>query len=718
MGTWRRREVGYAVLAGVLFCLAWIGARPGTSQAMPPGEGDGLVQVVLQQGQSGYLGTTDTYLNAWSRTSNYGSMSYLAVRTQDAMASLLRFDLEGALPPGAQVERARLELWVLSQSNASGLQASVYEVRRPWEESQATWDLARTGQPWEIAGCNGPSDRAQTPTDSGAWTTQGVWVGFEVGPLVQGWVDAPGANHGVVVRGTGNTAVQYNVASSEHPEVGKRPRLVVWYREPTPTPSPTATSTPTPTATATPTSTPTPTHTPTATPTPTATATATSTPTPTPTFGCADYEAEDGFIMVPMTVGSHPGASGGEYVYSTVKYGGWVTMTFTLDQPGYWIVEARVWGLDVDSDSFYARMDGGEDALWDIPVSQWWVCDFVKDRFAGPAPLIYTLDAGTHHFTVRGREAGARLDAFRLVRSTPPTPGPTATPTETATPGPTPTATPTGTDTPTPTSTPTATPTPTPTPTETPMPPPNLSPSYKVADKAVVEYFQGVTYTVVLRNVGGTARVWMTDTVPSLLAYVPGSATGGATYDAGLNAILWSGDLTPGQVVTVTFRTSGPVPPIPHDTVIVNTAVIHDGVNRPLERSAVVVANPWPTPTPTATPHVVTVTTSLVPGRPVGLQEPILLTFSEPMERESVALRFEPEVGFALQWEGPRASARQAGGGGTDVATIVHDPFRPATAYRLILEEGRSQAGGQVAPTAWPFLTEGARLGLPLILIK
>lgn len=712
MGTWRWS--GSAVLAVVLLGLVGLGARPGTSQAMPPHGAlreDGLVQVVLQQGLNGYAGTADTYLNAWSRTSNYGYASYLAVRTQDAMASLLRFDLAGVLPPGALVERARLELWVLFQSNASGLQASVYEVRRPWAEWEATWDLARLGQPWEAAGCNGPSDRAQTPADSGAWTAQGIWVGFEVGPLVQGWVDAPEANHGIVIRGTGNTAVQYNVASSSYPEAGKRPRLVIWYREPTPTPTPTATSTPTPTATATPTSTPT------ATPSPTATATATATPTPTPTFGCADYEAEDGFLMVPMTVGSHPGASGGEYVYSTVKYGGWVTMTFTLDQPGHWIVEARVWGLDVDSDSFYARMDGGEDALWDIPVSQWWVCDPVSDRFAGPDPIIYTLDAGTHHFTVRGREAGARLDAFRLVRSTPPTPGPTATPTHTATPGPSPTATPTSTVTPTPTSTPTATHTPTPTPTETPVPPPNLSPSYKVADKAVVDYFQGVTYTVVLRNVGGTAHVWMTDTVPSLLAYVPGSATGGATYDAPLNAVLWNGSVASGEVVTVTFRTSGPVPPIPHDTVIVNTAVIHDGVNRPLERSAVVVANPWPTPTPTATPHLVTVTVSLVPGQPVGLEEPILLTFSEPMERESVVLRFEPEVGFALQWEGPRASARQARGSGTDTATLVHDPFRPGTAYRLVLEEGRSKDGGQVAPTAWTFLTEGFRLGLPLILV-
>ncbi|MBC7223226.1 MAG: DNRLRE domain-containing protein, partial [Anaerolineae bacterium] len=728
MGTQWRRGVGYAAVAGVFFCLAWFGARPDISQAMPPPGNpsqDGLVQVVLQEGVGGYAGTADTYLNAWSPGSNYGHTSYLAVRTQDAMAALVHFDLAGVLPANAQVERARLELWVVSQSNASGLEASLYEVLRPWGEVEATWDVAQVGQPWEVAGCNGPTDRAQVPADGGVWDAVGVWVGFEVGDLVRAWLVDPGGNHGVVVRGSGGTAVQYNVASSEYPEVGRRPRLVVWYREATPTPTATPTATSTATFTATPTSTAT------STPTRTPTATSTATPSPTPTFGCADYEAEDGLVMVPMTVASHPGASGGEYVYSTLDYGGWVTMTFTLEEAGHWIVEARVWGLDPDSDSFYARMDGGQDALWDIPISDWWVCDPVHDRFAGPDPLIYTLEAGTHQFTVRGREAGARLDAFRLVRSTTsPTPGPTATPTATATPGPSPTFTPTPTASPTPTATSTPTPTITSTPTYTPIPPPNLTPSYKTADKATVEYFQGVTYTVVLHNVGGLGHVWMTDTIPSLLTYVPGSATAGATYDADLNAVLWNGLLEAGEAVTIQFQTSGPVPPIPHDTVIVNTALIDDGVHPPLERSVSVLANPWPTPTPTPTntplptpthtptPHPVGVTISLVPGRPVGLREAIVLTFSEPMVRDSVRLRFEPEVGFALQWEGPRAAARQGDGDETDVATIVHDPFQPATVYRLVLEEGRSEAGGAVRPTAWTFFTESFRLGLPLVLVE
>ena len=551
-----------------------------------------LRETVLQQGVSGYTGTTDTYLNAWATTTNYGSAAYLTVRTQDAQVALLRFDLQGVLPANAQVEQAQLELWVASRSNPSGLEARLFQVYRPWEEMAATWTLARAGEPWEAAGCNGAGDRAAAATDTSSWTQEGVWVGFEVGELVRGWLAEPGGNAGVVVRGVGSTSVQYNVASSEYGEIGKRPRLVVRYREATPTPTATWTLTSTPTATRTPT--PTPTSTGTSTPTSTSTGTATFTPTPTP------------------------------------------TPTFTE------------------------------------------------------------------------------------------TPEPTATPTETPTPGPT--ATPTATLSPSPT----FTSTPTGTPTSSPPPPPEMAPSFKAADKYQVEYFQGVTYTVVLHNVGGVASVRMTDTVPSLLTYFPGTVTGGATYDEGLRAILWNGLMEPGRVVTITFKTSGPVPIIPHDTVIVNTAVIEDGVHPPLERSVSVLANPWPTPTPTqtstptptptvtpsATPWTIGVTSSLVPGQPVGLREPITLTFSERMIRDSVALRFEPGVGFALQWEGPRVAAGRREEGATDTATIVHDPFRPASVYHLILGDGWGVDGGQVRPTEWTFYTENFRVSLPLVLVE
>ncbi|NLE75788.1 MAG: DUF11 domain-containing protein, partial [Chloroflexi bacterium] len=623
-----------------------------------------------------------------------------------------------------------------------------------------------------------------------------------------------------------------NLASGEYADVSKRPRLTVWYRVATPTP------TLTPTRTSTPTLTPTPTATATATPKATATASPTPTPTATPPITCADFEAESGFMVVPMTVGEHPGASGGQYVYSTVDYGGAVTVTFSLEEAGHWMVEGRVWGPDYESDSFYASMDGGPDALWDIPITTYWACHMVRDRLSSPDPLVYPLEAGEHQFTVRGREAGARLDAFRLAPAASPTPTTTPTATATAEPAPdlsgsTKAADKTmvdyfqgvaytvtlrnsglpgyiwmtdtvpalltyvpgsatagaaydadlnavlwqgvlGTDEavevafvtagPMPplahdtaivntaiihdgvhlplerSVTVLANPWPTPTPTASPTasPVPNLSGSTKVADKALVDYFQGVAYTVTLQNSGDPAHVWMTDTVPALLAYVPGSATGGATYDADLNAVLWNGWIGRGESTQVTFGTSGPVPVVPHDTMIANTVLIDDGVHPPFERVALVKANPWPTPTvtatsspsatptatatagpsptATATPYSVGVTTSLTPGVALGLGQPITLTFAATMDRDSLALHFDPPVPFQVRWEGPRLASgnRQ----GVESAVIVHDPFRPAALYRLVLEDGWSSDGGRVTPQSWLFFTEESFLALPLILTQ
>jgi len=130
---------------------------------------------------------------------------------------------------------------------------------------------------------------------------------------------------------------------------------------------------------------------------------------------------------------------------------------------------------------------------------------------------------------------------------------------------------------------------------------PDLSASTKSATPDVVDYYQEVTFTIILRNDGDApATVSLTDVPP--LPYKAGSAVGGIWWDDVAGAIKWQGTLAVGESRVFMFTVHGPVPPIPHDTIYTNEVTIDDGVHPPFVRSASVLANPWPTPTHTPTP--------------------------------------------------------------------------------------------------------------------
>jgi len=107
---------------------------------------------------------------------------------------------------------------------------------------------------------------------------------------------------------------------------------------------------------------------------------------------------------------------------------------------------------------------------------------------------------------------------------------------------------------------------------------PNLGTSSKTVDRGTAAPGDVLLYTLTLLNTGNMnahgARI--TDTIPLSTTYVAGSVTGGATYDAGNNRILWNGDVNKGTPVVVTFRVRTNNP-LPNGTLISNTAQIYDG---------------------------------------------------------------------------------------------------------------------------------------------
>lgn len=203
-------------------------------------------------------------------------------------------------------------------------------------------------------------------------------------------------------------------------------------------------------------------------------------PPPDPT--CArDHEAENGQLRGAMeNFGDAVGVADNQSRFRNFNAANAsASYCIQIDEAGKYQVNAVVMATDNQTDSFFATVDSGEPALWDVgPVGLEPFTDAVSDR-ASRTNVVYDLQPGEHTFVLYERDDGTLIDRFSFVRVgdsdfvAPPTAIPaTATavvPTATAVP-PTATAVPTATATATPRPTATATPRPTATATATPPP--------------------------------------------------------------------------------------------------------------------------------------------------------------------------------------------------------------------------------------------------------
>jgi hypothetical protein len=199
----------------------------------------------------------DTTLDQWSPTQNLGDQPLLAVRQGDIKAALMRFDLS-AIDAGSYVNQAVLSFYVSKRTNTGSLTVSLYALRRAWDEAQATWQLARAGESWGAAGCNGNADRELTPVITLTLNAAECWYSVDVTSLVQRWVSEPGTNYGLILKGSGSVSVEYSLGARESTDSNRQPRLYVRSstQPPTATVQPTAGPSVTPTRTFGPTPTP------------------------------------------------------------------------------------------------------------------------------------------------------------------------------------------------------------------------------------------------------------------------------------------------------------------------------------------------------------------------------------------------------------------------------------------------------------------------------
>ncbi|MBI4319645.1 MAG: DUF11 domain-containing protein [Chloroflexi bacterium] len=111
---------------------------------------------------------------------------------------------------------------------------------------------------------------------------------------------------------------------------------------------------------------------------------------------------------------------------------------------------------------------------------------------------------------------------------------------------------------------------------------PDLSNSFKQVSSTTASPGQVLTYTIVLSNTGDVnATTLITDALASSLTYSSGSGSSGVVYNTSSRSIGWTGTVTAGAAVSVTYSATI-TNPLGNGTLITNTATINDGQNIPL----------------------------------------------------------------------------------------------------------------------------------------
>jgi hypothetical protein len=147
---------------------------------------------------------------------------------------LLRWQINPTdVPAGSVVVGASIALDV---TNESGGPYEISRVLRDWDESQATWNEFRTGQPWATAGAAGAADRGAVLATIGSAPVGRQTIALNAAgvDLVRQWLSGAASNFGVIIANA-STTNGMDVSSREVAAAANRPMLSIGY-VPTPTP--------------------------------------------------------------------------------------------------------------------------------------------------------------------------------------------------------------------------------------------------------------------------------------------------------------------------------------------------------------------------------------------------------------------------------------------------------------------------------------------------
>src|ERR671920_1770306 len=159
---------------------------------------------------------------------NYGAATPLGVNGNYPSGSgrnefaLVKWDLSG-IAPRTQINSASVTLNV---TTASPQTYQAYVLKEPWDESAATWNVYSSGKPWEVAGAKGSLDKEATVAGSITPSVKGKNTLTLPVAVVQGWVDNPDTNQGIIIAYPSSTR-GFNFNSREDTDPTRRPQLIL-----------------------------------------------------------------------------------------------------------------------------------------------------------------------------------------------------------------------------------------------------------------------------------------------------------------------------------------------------------------------------------------------------------------------------------------------------------------------------------------------------------
>ncbi|MFT5523833.1 MAG: hypothetical protein ACI9HK_001782 [Pirellulaceae bacterium] len=179
--------------------------------------------VTFQQGQAGYTGTVDTFLDEANPASDNSTATSLNVDGDNPSNSglklqvLLRFDdifgsTPGLIPTNASLLSAYVELDI----SDAGDRVELHRMLQPWSDTD-TWDFRSAG----VQANDSESAAAVDVLSSGLSTGS---IAINVTPSLQAWLDAPASNLGWAMLPVGTNGVDFDSSEGASP-----PRLVVNY---------------------------------------------------------------------------------------------------------------------------------------------------------------------------------------------------------------------------------------------------------------------------------------------------------------------------------------------------------------------------------------------------------------------------------------------------------------------------------------------------------
>lgn len=169
----------------------------------------------------------DTYVDAGSKTTNYGNSSDLIINRRNNLWEriLVQFNIS-ALPPGAIVRDAQLQLYMYA-SNGGNFNAEARALIAPWDEGTATWNDRQVGTPWISPG----GDYSGYVEDSVVLDNVAGWKTWNVKRLVDSWVRGSQPNYGLIIMPSNNGASDRTFYSSDYPtDPTLRPKLFISYQ--------------------------------------------------------------------------------------------------------------------------------------------------------------------------------------------------------------------------------------------------------------------------------------------------------------------------------------------------------------------------------------------------------------------------------------------------------------------------------------------------------